>query len=563
MKYDILIIGAGGAGLYSALWASKNPNIKVGVISKVFPTRSHTSAAEGGINAALGNVADDNPEKHAFDTVKGSDYLADQDAVELMTKMGPEIIYELEHLGVPFSRLENGKIAQRPFGGASFPRTCYAADKTGLVILHTLYDQCLKQGVEFLNEWFLLNIYHDGEKVLGITAWDIKNGGVHFIRARAVIIATGGHARIYWNRTSNALGNTGDGTAAILRAGLPLKDMEFIQFHPTGLRKTGILITEGARGEGGYLINKLGERFMKRYAPEKMELAPRDIVARSIEREILEGRGCGEKGDYICLDLRHLGEAKLMERLPQTVEHARVYEGVNPVEEPIPIRPTAHYSMGGIDVDKNGLTSIKGLYAIGECACISVHGANRLGGNSLLDILVFRKIAALHASDNLVELYTEEGEKEIKKEEEFIKSLMNKEAKENLGKLRKELGEIMSKNVGIFREEKPMKNALEKLRELKERAFKGLAVEDTSKRFNINLIQTLEFLNLLPVAEATVICALERKESRGAHYRLDYPKRDDENFLKHSIITLAEDGEFKHGWKEVTITKWKPMERKY
>ncbi len=565
LEYDVLIVGAGGAGLYAALWASQNPKVKIAVMSKVYPVRSHTGAAEGGINAALGNVAEDSPEKHAFDTVKGSDYLADQDAVEIMTKLGPEIIYDIEHRGVPFSRLPDGRIAQRPFGGASFPRTCYAADRTGLVILHTLYDQALRQGVEFLNEWFLLNVVHNGERVLGVTAWDIRNGGVHFIKAKAVILATGGHARMYWNRTSNALGNTGDGTAAVLRAGLPLKDMEFVQFHPTGLRKTGILITEGARGEGGYLVNKDGERFMKRYAPEKMELAPRDIVARSIEREILEGRGCGPEGDYICLDLRHLGEKKLMERLPQTVEHARVYEGVDPVKEPIPIRPTAHYSMGGIDTDKYGRTEIKGLYAAGEAACISVHGANRLGGNSLLDILVFGKITAEHAVEYVVgvEHTPTDGEEYIKREEEFINSLMGKEAKENLSRMRREMGEVMASKVGIFREEKPMREALERIRELKDRAQRGLAVVDRSKRFNLNLIQTLEFLNLLDLAEVTALCAVERKESRGAHYRLDYPKRDDQNYLKHSIVRRKEDGSLEHGWKDVVITKWQPQERKY
>jgi len=398
-----------------------------------------------------------------------------------------------------------------------------------------------------------------------VTALDIKSGEIHFIKAKAVILATGGHARIYWNRTSNALGNTGDGTAAILRAGLPLKDMEFIQFHPTGLRKTGILITEGARGEGGYLINRDGERFMKRYAPEKMELAPRDIVARSIEREILEGRGCGPQGDYICLDLRHLGEKKLMERLPQTVEHARVYEGVDPVKEPIPIRPTAHYSMGGIDTDKYGQTEIKGLYAAGEAACISVHGANRLGGNSLLDILVFGKIAAEHAAEYVVgvEHIPTDGSQYVKREEEFVQSLMEKEQRENLSQMRKEMGDIMASKVGIFREEGPMREALEQIRKLKERAQAGLAVLDRSKRFNLNLVQTLEFLNLLDLAEVTVLCAIERKESRGAHYRLDYPQRDDENYLKHSIVRRKEDGTLEHGWKDVVITKWQPQERKY
>ena len=566
MDYDIVIVGAGGAGLYAALQTSKEQGLKIAVLSKVFPTRSHTSAAQGGINAALGNVAPDSPEKHIYDTIKGSDFLADQDAVELMCNLAPKIIRELEHLGLPFSRLENGKIAQRPFGGASFPRTCYAADRTGHVMLQTLYEQCLRNGVNFLSEWFLLSIFHDGEKVLGLTALEQKTGKIYAIRTRAIILATGGYARIYWKRTSNALSNTGDGIAVALRSGIPLKDMEFVQFHPTGLRRSGILVTEGARGEGGYLINKNGERFMKRYAPNKMELAPRDMVARAIETEIKEGRGYkdSEGYEYLYLDLRHLGKKRILERLPQIRELAIDFEGVDPIDEPIPVRPTAHYSMGGIDVDTNARTKIKGLYAVGECSSVSVHGANRLGGNSLLEIVVFGKVAG----DDVLNLLPEltfgnfQKEKAIKDEENKIKELINKDGKEKLHILRDELDNTMTYGAGIYREENKLKETYNKLQEIKERA-KHIKVYDSSLIFNTNLQQTLEFFNLLDIAEVIVLGALNRKESRGAHARTDYPNRDDENFLKHTIVEKKEDGSLSLSYRDVKITKYQPEERKY
>ena len=566
LKYDIVIVGGGGAGLMAAIEASKDKNIKIALASKVFPTRSHTGAAQGGMNASLG-VADPNDsfEKHAFDTIKGSDFLADQQAVLFMCKNAPDIIYELDRMGVPFSRTKDGKIAQRPFGGASFPRTVYSADRTGHVLLHTLFEQAMsRENIDFFNEYFLLDIDIQDNKVEGIELLNIRDSSIIYIKTKVLILAGGGFARIYWHRSTNASGNTGDLQAIALRKGLALKDMEFIQFHPTGLAKTGILLSEASRGEGGYLLNAKGERFMAKYSPNKMELAPRDIVSRAIELEIKDGLGIGEgTGAYVYLDLRHLGEEKLNERLPQVRQLAIDFEGVDPVKDPIPIRPTAHYCMGGIDVVdfKSSETSVKGLLAIGECACVSVHGANRLGGNSLTELVVFGKFAGEYARE-----YAKNTDFSDKKpstnQEAYINSLMQREGSVKLHELRNKMGEITWFNMGIFRTEESLKEAYQELTKLLDMWY-HVPVVDKSKVFNTNLIELLELKNMLELSRVVALCALNRRESRGGHSREDYKERDDKNFLKHSVVCYNEDKELVLTYKDVDISLYKPEERKY
>ncbi len=563
--YDILIVGGGGAGLYAAQEALKTDGkLKIAVLSKVYPNRSHTSAAQGGVNAALANKAkDDTIDMHVFDTVKGSDYLADQDAADYLCREAPSIIREMENMGTPFSRMDDGTIAQRPFGGATNPRCCYCADKTGHTILQNLYEQCLRLGVNFYNEYYLLEIEHKDGQSQGVSALNIRTGEVVAIPARIVILATGGYAKMYWNRSSNAAGNTGDGQAAAFRAGIPLKDMEFVQFHPTGLRKSGLLVTEGARGEGGYLVNKDGERFMSRYAPSKMELGPRDLVSRSIETEIRQGRGFDSSaGSYVNLDLTHLGADLIKSRLPQIRELTMYFEGVDPVKEPIPIKPTAHYSMGGIDAEITGRTPMKGVYAVGESACVSVHGANRLGGNSLLDILVFGKRAGYEAAKEARSLEPAPiSESVIKERTEFIRSFMKEDRHERYSNIREELGDTLAENVGIYREEKALEKGVQDVMALKER-FKNVRVHDTGDIYNTNLIQVLELRNMLELAETVARGALRRQESRGSHAREDFPERDDKNWHKHSMFDLK-NGEVVVSDRAVTMGKYELQERKY
>ncbi len=564
--FDVVIVGGGGAGLYAAMEAMKtNPALNIAVLSKVYPNRSHTSAAQGGANAALANKAkDDTVEMHIFDTIKGGDYLADQDAVDVLCSEAPKIIRELENMGTPWSRMADNTIAQRPFGGATLPRCCYCSDKTGHTILQTLYEQCLKKGVIFFNEYFALNLSVNGSRSRGLIAMNMKSGKVEAFPAKTVIFATGGYAKMYWNRTSNAAGNTGDGQAIAFRSGIPLKDMEFVQFHPTGLRKSGLLVTEGARGEGGYLVNKDGERFMARYAKEKMELGPRDLVSRSIETEILEGRGFNSPaGTYIHLDLTHLGADLIKSRLPQIREMSMQFEGVDPIEEPIPVRPTAHYSMGGIDTDNFGRTVMKGVYAAGECGCVSVHGANRLGGNSLLDILVFGRIAGHTAAEEAGNFDPVSiSEAELKEQAEGIRGSMHSSGHyERYGELREALGQTLAHNVGIFREASLLKRGIQDIAELKER-FRKVRVFDTSDVFNTNLLQVLELRNMLDLAEPVAAGAYAREESRGSHTRVDFPVRNDAMWHKHTMATLI-NGKVSLGEKPVTMGRYELQERNY
>jgi succinate dehydrogenase/fumarate reductase flavoprotein subunit len=563
LEHDVIIVGGGLAGLRAAIEASAL--VDTAVISRVHPLRSHTKAAQGGINAALGNAEggrDDNPDKHAFDTIKGSDFLADQDAVELMTGMAPDCIFEFEHWGCTFSRTDEGKIAQRPFGGAGFPRTCYGSDRTGLYLLQTVYEQSVKRNVKEYQEYFVTSLITDETSCKGVIALDIKTGELVPIAAKATILATGGAAWAY-SISTNSMINTGNGMTIAYRAGVPLKDMEFIQFHPTGLYPNGILITEGARGEGGYLVNAKGERFMERYAPKAMELAPRDIVSRSIQKEIDEGRAF--ENAYVHLDLRHLGREKIMTRLPGIREICLLFAGLDPIDKPIPIRPAAHYTMGGIDCDLNCETPLKGLYAAGECACVSVHGANRLGGNSLLDCVVFGKVAGDKAARYAEPLTgtTDQDliQSSLERERRRIMTFMNGNGTEEPTMLRDEVRLILTQKVGMFRSGTDLEEASKQIRKLRE-GFSRLRPIDIDKVFNLDLIRTFEVEAMLELAEIITASALSRKESRGAHVRLDFPQRDDEHFLKHTLAHYTATGP-KLDYSDVKITRYQPEARKY
>jgi len=564
ITHDILVVGGGLAGLSAALAA--DPRLSVAVISRVHPLRSHSVAAQGGINAALGNNPegkDDSWERHAFDTIKGSDYLADQDAAELMCRLAVPTIYELEYDGVPFSRFPGGVIAQRPFGGGGFPRTCYAADRTGLVILHTLYEQSLKKQVKVYSEALVTKLIVENGKCAGVVVYDLATGQILPIRARSVIFATGGYGRVFL-RTTNAYINHGSGIGIAYRAGVSLKDMEFVQFHPTSLFGKNILITEGARGEGGYLLNNKGQRFMADYAPSAMELAPRDIVARAIQMEIDKGNGF--ENEFVHLDLRHLGEKKINKRLPAVREICLNFAGVDPVDKPIPIQPAQHYSMGGIDVDGRCASALEGFYAAGECACVSVHGANRLGGNSLLETVVFGKIAGEEAShfiqgfertDGSEKVLLAEAAAEKQKVDDWLRRSSGEKAHQLLNKLKV----IMSGKLGLFRTRKHLEEALGEIRQIRE-DYGGAYLSSNCLRYSQAVINLIEFGYMLDLTEVITLGALEREETRGSHYRLDFPKRNDKDWLKHTLVSLK-DGKPQVGYRDVRITKYTPQERKY
>ena len=562
-SHDVIIVGAGIAGLRAAIAAAEtSKEIDVAVISKIYPVRSHSVCAQGGTAAVLREG--DSYDLHAWDTVKGADFLADQDVVEFFVRRAPQEIINLEHWGCPWSRTEDGKINQRRFGGHSFPRACFAADMTGFHEMHTLYGKAKTlENITFYDEWFVTSLLVEDNRAVGLTAIELKTGNLHAFRAKAIIMATGGYQRIYQFTTFSHTA-TGDGMAIAYRAGAPLKDMEFVQFHPTGLVPPGVLITEGARGEGGYLINAKGERFMKRYAPERMELAPRDIIARAEQTEINEGRAFeGPYGPYIALDLRHLGEEKINERLPLIRDVAIKLAGVDPVEEPIPIRPAAHYAMGGIHVNIKTESPIAGLYAAGECSCISVHGANRLGTNSTADCLVFGAVSGEEAAKYALSTSFREipKDKVLEEEKRIFDGILGREGDEKVPAIRDEMRKIMNDKVWIFRTGEELKEALKEIRALKER-FKNIRVEDKGGPFNMALVEALQLDFTLELAEVTVVSALARTESRGAHYRLDYPKRDDKNWLKHTLEYYTREGP-RLEYIPVTITKWTPTERKY
>jgi len=592
-QFDVVIVGAGGAGLTAALHASKTAS--TAVLSKLYPTRSHTGTAQGGVGAALGNIEEDHPDWHTFDTVKGSDYLGDQDAIEFMCQEAVEAVYELEHMGLPFSRTPDGRIAQRPFGGHTnnitgkpVPRACYSADRTGHMILQTLYQQCIKHNVTFFDEFQVLDLLTVGGISAGVVAVEMLTGELHVFHAKSVIFATGGHGRI-WEVTSNAYTFTGDGITVAMRRGIPAEDMEFFQFHPTGIYRMGILITEGVRGEGGVLLNNEGERFMNRYAPTVKDLASRDVVSRAMYLEIREGRGINGKryhyldatpetiNKYAAEDGRTNPDGspyvvtaeEILAKLPDIVDFARTYLGVDPVSEPMPVQPTAHYAMGGIPtsiygevyLDEKG-TIMPGLYAAGETACVSVHGANRLGTNSLLDIIVFGKYsgikAAEYASGADFQKLREDPEGFTRQQ---LEAIQNASGGENVTDIANEMKSVMFDHVGVFRTDEGMQEALDKVRELKER-IKKVKAADVGKTFNTDLLNIWELGSLIELAEVTTVSALARQESRGAHAREDFPERDDENWLKHTFAWYT-DGQVELKYKPVTITKYEPKKRVY
>jgi len=575
-QYDVVIVGAGGAGMRAAIEAG--PHAKTAVISKLFPTRSHTGAAQGGMAAALANVEEDNWEWHTFDTVKGGDYLVDQDAAEILAKESVDAVIDLENMGLPFNRTPEGKIDQRRFGGhtrdhgkAPVRRACYAADRTGHMILQTLYQNCVKLGIEFYNEFYVLDLVMntvDGqERPSAVVAYDLATGEIHVFQAKRIVFATGGFGKIF-KTTSNAHTLTGDGVGIIYRKGLPLEDMEFYQFHPTGLAGLGILLSEAARGEGGILRNASGERFMERYAPTIKDLAPRDMVARAMANEVREGRGAGPHKDYVLLDLTHLPPEVIDAKLPDITEFARTYLGVEPYTEPVPVFPTAHYAMGGIptnikaEVLRDNETVVPGLYAAGECACVSVHGANRLGTNSLLDINVFGKRAGIYAVEysktaDFVPVPKDAIDGVVK----LLTDVRKSKGTEKVAVLRRELQDTMDKNAQVYRTEESLKESLAKIAELRER-YQHISIQDQGQRFNTDLLEAVEMGFLLDLAEVLAYTALERRESRGGHFREDYPERDDKKFMLHSMAYKTGD-KIKLGWKPVTVTNYQPMERKY
>ena len=566
LAYDILVVGGGAAGLRAAIAAAESdPKLTIGLVSKVYPMRSHTVSAEGGTAAVMREY--DNFELHILDTLKGSDYLADQDAVEFFVEHCPEEIVQLDRWGLPWSRDDDGKIQQRAFGGMSVKRTCFAADKIGFHILHTLFQTSMKYPqIVRHDEWFVTDLILEDGAAAGVVALDIRRGELSYINARAVILATGGAGRVY-EFTTNGFIKTGDGMALAYRAGVPLKDMEMVQFHPTCLPGTGILITEAARGEGGYLINKDGDRFMKKYLPGKMELGPRDILSRSEIQEIREGRGFeGPRGAYVGLDLRHLGEKAIDERLPMVRELAEKYLGLDPIHEPIPVRPGQHYIMGGVSTNLHGETNVPGLFAVGETACVTINGANRLGSNSLSECLVFGTATGLQAAAYAKKKDWPRGtaakEALAKEETRIFDGLMKHEVgKESVAAIRKEMQQIMDRDVGIYRDEKGLTDACAKLATLRQR-FANVGVSDKDRVFNTELTQALELDFMLDVAQAIAWSALNRRESRGAHSRTDYITRDDANYLKHSMAYRG-DGAPRIDYLPVTITKWQPQARKY